>query len=579
MRPYRVGMSCGFCHVGPSPVKPPANAEQPQWTNLNSNPGAQYFWIDRIFFWDREPSNFIYQLFHASLPGTLDTSLVSTDSINNPRTMNAVYSIGARLQPALQWGQERLAGGSLLNKQFQDYPQTASLAQFFKAPETVWTPRVLKDGSDSVGVLGALNRVYLNIGLFSEEWLLHFNPLVGGKPITPIKIEDAVKNSSYWNATTAQTADMALFFVKTATPDLLRDAPGGQAYLTQDEDKLERGKIVFANTCARCHSSKIPAAPANVDASKWEQYWAWTKTDDFKDKMQALVRADDFLTDNFLSTERRIPVTLLQTNACSSLATNAIAGNIWDNFSSQTYKDLPSVGKVTVHNPIDGTPWEYTMPGGGRGFTRPASLISVWSTAPLLLNNSMGKFYEQPSVEARMQSFEDAIQQLLWPEKRTKDSILGDKVPGYILRTTEKSYIKVAPGFLPPGLEKLLGWGDTLNRFLPWLFSEGMVRIGPIPKDTPINLLANLDLEGDRLKLLALLVKMTAALKQVEGASDEEVSRVFKTLVPELLALSKCPDFVSNKGHYFGTSMFAEKDEPALSDEDKWALIEYLKTF
>ena len=47
---------------------------------------------------------------------------------------------------------------------------------------------MLKDGSDSVGALGALNRVYLNIGLFSEEWLLHFNPVVGGKPITPIEI-------------------------------------------------------------------------------------------------------------------------------------------------------------------------------------------------------------------------------------------------------------------------------------------------------------------------------------------------------------------------------------------------------
>ena len=55
----------------------------------------------------------------------------------------------------------------------------------------MWTPRVLKDGSDSVGAMGALNRVYLNIGTFSEEWLLHFNPLVGGKPITPIEISVA----------------------------------------------------------------------------------------------------------------------------------------------------------------------------------------------------------------------------------------------------------------------------------------------------------------------------------------------------------------------------------------------------
>ena len=51
------------------------------------------------------------------------------------------------------------------------------LTQFFTHAGTVWTPRVLKDGSDSVGALGALNRVYLNIGLFSEEWLRHFNAL------------------------------------------------------------------------------------------------------------------------------------------------------------------------------------------------------------------------------------------------------------------------------------------------------------------------------------------------------------------------------------------------------------------
>ena len=36
------------------------------------------------------------------------------------------------------------------------------------------------EGDRSVGALGALNRVYINIGLYSEEWLRHFNPgLVG----------------------------------------------------------------------------------------------------------------------------------------------------------------------------------------------------------------------------------------------------------------------------------------------------------------------------------------------------------------------------------------------------------------
>jgi hypothetical protein len=577
VRPYRVGMSCGFCHVGPSPVKPPGDPENPQWENLNSNPGAQYFWVDRIFFWDKDETSFAFQLFHTSPPGTLDTSFISTDYINNPRTMNAVYSVGPRLGPALRWGKEKLAGGQLKNKQFQDFPRTAALAQFFEKPDTVYTPRVLKDGADSVGILGALNRVFINIGLFSEEWILHFNPLVGGKKITPIPIETAEKNSSYWNATVAQTPDVALFFLKTAKPDLLKDAPGGSRYLSADQAELRRGKIAFANYCARCHSSKIPAAPADVDTHNWEKYWAWSKTDDFKSKMTSMVLADDFLTDNYLSTDRRIPVTLLQTNACSPLATNALGGNIWDNFSSQTYKDLPSVGNMTLYNPIDGTPFEYELPAGGRGYTRVPSLISLWSTAPYLLNNSVGKFNWNPSVEARMDAFNDGIEKMLWPEKREKDPILGDKVPGFIYRTTTTSYIKVPAGYLPAPLRKLLGWGDWLHDLLPWLFSEGMVKIGPIPKGTPVSLLTNIDLETDKVDLVRLLLRMKADLIQVEGKGDEEAARVFKNLVPDLIKVSKCPDYVVNKGHYFGTSFF--KEEPPLRDEDKRALIEFLKTF
>jgi hypothetical protein len=599
IRPYRVGMSCGFCHVGPSPVKPSADPENPKWENLNSNPGAQYFWVDRILFWNwqADKENFIYQLIHTSLPGTLDTSFISTDYINNPRTMNAVYSVGARLGPALRWGQEKLAGGGLKNKQFQDFKQTAELSKFYKAPDTVWTPRVLKDGSDSVGILGALNRVFINIGLFSEEWLLHFNALVGGKPITPIRIEDAEKNSSYWKATVAQTADVALFFLKTAQPDLLKNAPGGEQYLTQDKAKLGRGKSVFAQYCARCHSSKIPEPPAGVDEQNWEQYWSWTKTDDFRKKMTAMVMADNFLTDNYLSTERRIPVTLLQTNACSPLATNALKDNIWDNFSSQTYKDLPPVGKMTLHNPIDGSTFDYEMPGNGRGYTRVPSLLSVWSTAPFLLNNSVGKFRWEATVEARMDSFNDSIEQMLWPEKRRKDADVIKElglpessalnVPGFIYRTDTKSYVKIAPGFLPEALGDLLSWSERwlpwLHRWMPWLFGEEGIQIGPIPKGTPVSLLTNIDLERglvDKAKLIGLLLDIKAKLKRVAGASDEEAAKVFredKELVKKLIDLSKCPDYVVNKGHYFGTSFF--KEEPPISDDDKRALIEYLKTF
>jgi hypothetical protein len=593
VRPYRVAMSCAFCHVGPNPVKPPADPENPKWENLSSNVGAQYFWIDRIFAWESDPSSFPVQLFRTSRPGTLDTSLVSSDNINNPRTMNAVYGLMPRLEIAKRWGKETLAGGELNNKQFNDYVHEGPLTSFFQAPNTVWSARILKDGSDAVGALGALNRVYLNIGLFSEEWLLHFRALVGGKEISPIEIAVANKNSAYWEATEAQTPYMAMFFLKSTSPHLLKDAPGGDAYLTKDKAKLERGKIVFAERCARCHSSKIPEGAPGMDAGGgcsgkdyldcWTKYWAWTKTDDFKAKMRTIVQQPDFLDNNYLSTDMRVPVTLLQTNACSPLATNAIADNIWDNFSSQTYKQLPSVGAITWYHPITGEAHTYQMPAGGRGYTRPASLLSAWSTAPFLLNNSVGKFNPSPSVAARMESFQDSIEKMLWPEKRDKDAVLGDKVPGVIDRTTQTSYLRVPSGYLPDLLRPLMSPGQ---RFFPWLFGDDGIVIGPIPAGTPIDLLANIDLLGettgveDKLahqkKVLDLLLKMKEDLEKHPN-DDEEARKVFANLVDPLLEVSKCPDFVVNRGHYFGTSYF--KEEPALSDDDKRALIEYIKTF
>jgi hypothetical protein len=599
VRPYRVGMSCGFCHVGPSPIDPPKDPENPEWKNLNSNPGAQYFWLDRIFFWNpyKRHENFIYQLFHTSLPGSLDTSLVSSDNINNPRTMNAVYSIAARLKMA-EFHPEKLTGGERNNKQFNDFDRTKALSNYFIPPETVLAPHVLKDGADSVGVLGALNRVYINIGLFSEEWLLHFKPLIGNLPakrITPIEIAVLEKNSTYWNANVAQTPDVALFFLASARPDYLKDARGGAVYLTKDLAKVNRGKIVFAENCARCHSGKLPPPPPEIDYAKcggpgyldcWNRYWSWTKTDAFKKQMRDIVMRADFLEENFLSTELRVPVTLLETNACSPLATNGIRDNIWDNFTSTTYKDLTAVGKFTVHNPKTGDAWEYDMPGNGRGYTRPASLISLWSTAPFLLNNAVGPFYGEPSVEARMASFNESIQQMLWPEKRQKDSLLGDKVPGYMQRTTTDSYLRVAWGYLPGKFAVFMDW---LSDWLPWLFSKNGLEVGPIPAGTPVGLLANLPFVSDgtrfpdRLdhfdRLWDLTKKAKKDLKAAEKESPEKKREAFANLVNPLLELSKCPDFVVNRGHYFGTSYLKDKDEPGLSNDDKWALIEFLKTF
>ena len=228
--------------------------------------------------------------------------------------------------------------------------------------------------------------------------------------------------------------------------------------------------------------------------------------------MRKMALADDFLNDNFLSTELRVPSTLMGTNICSPLATNAIAGNVWDNFSSQSYKDLPSVGSVKLRHPLTGAEYDYTLLGGGRGFTRPASLVSLWSTAPFLQNNSVGPFSPSPSVEARMKVFQASIEEMLWPERRRTDDLftkLGISGPGvgWIQRTTTESYLRVPEGYIPDNLRGLLGIGQ---RLFPFLFRDGRIEIGPFPQGTPVSLVTNMDVSRRR-----------AAAGAAKGAQEE----------------------------------------------------------
>jgi hypothetical protein len=148
-----------------------------------------------------------------------------------------------------------------------------------------------------------------------------------------------------------------------------------------------------------------------------------------------------------------------------------------------------------------------------------------------------------------MAAFNDAAEKLLWPEKRLdKDSIW---------RTQEECTLHLRKEFVPEPLRALAG-------------ADGYVSIGPIPKGTPINLLANL--EPDLSQLVALKIKLSQALLAIHALnlSPEAAAKELLKAVPELLAANKCPDFVEDEGHYFGTD---------LPDADKRALIEYLKTF
>ena len=240
------------------------------------------------------------------------------------------------------------------------------------------------------------------------------------------------------------------------------------------------------------------------------------------------VTKEDFLDRNFLSDDVRRPVTEIRTNIARTLGTNPSKGHIWDDFSSETYKTLPAVGEVKLFD------WSkpsligrgllaFNVPGEGRGYYRTASLAGVWATAPLLHTNALGIHIQDPSVAARIRAFEDAMHKLLWPETR----------PGIatIMRTTQASTLR-----LPIGCR-----------------SEACRLERRFPAGTPIGLVMSTDpAYGES---LLSRIREFAAL----WLFSEAPGRVFKN-----------PDLVLDHGHTFGAG---------LSDAEKRALIEYVKTF
>jgi mono/diheme cytochrome c family protein len=490
VRPFRVSVSCGFCHVGPHPLYPPRDPEAPDWANLSSNIGDQY-WKPQPAFGNLQTGNsFLFHFLASQQPGTVDTSLVSTDHINNANTINAVFNINARLARAGLNPVERQSVDNVRVKSIED-PTVA-----IKGDNQDWrhTPRVLLDGSDSIGAFGALARVYLNIGTFYEEWSTCHNPLIGFKTQRPFRLETCQRNSVYWQtnerfrtdylaayftlkynvqspkalaaanppSTAPHTSTQPMKLVTAKEPDgKTQSTAAAKALALNKPEQRKHGREVWLDHCAICHSSKQPdgfaltfarkgggeswaAQPAPKDATyvlpmdtgDWLAFKRSAAYTDYKKRLMKMVKQagsldgdplednHDFWNDNYLSTDIRVPITLVGTNSGRSMATNGIGGSVWDNFSSLTYKELPAVGTIGYFNPISATNASYEAPAGGRGYYRPASHVSLWATAPFLHNNTMGVYLDDPSVKGRMVQFLDAIRRMLWSAKRASRSLV-----------------------------------------------------------------------------------------------------------------------------------------------------------
>ena len=584
-RPFRVGMSCAFCHVGFHPLDPPLTKgaqEHPDWKNLSSVIGNQYWNPGQAFANTSKSQSFVTYFVHSQQAGTIDTSLVSTDNINNPNTINSVFQVPARLQRAGMkisddWNYgvrptERQSAANLLMPGKEDGIETTQPRH---------TPAVLLDGSDSIGVFGALARVYLNIGTFPEEWGRCDNPVIGFTPQKPFSIATLRQNSVYWQASEAYRVPyLAAFFTfrtseqnASTAPMKLKNADwqddGSGLGLTKDETALAHGRTVFLQNCAICHSSKqpenfdlafdrdwqkkdaqifdgagpkaTPPEPHYYVPMDYDQWTPFTESKAYKDYVTRITKlanpatfqaplkpanstfsigssgtttapatatpasptnpgdqsnapAEDFFENNYLSTDIRIPITLVGTNSGRAVGTNGMRGQVWDNFSSDTYKELPAVGRVHFYNPFSveepdryGNNDVYYPPSNGPGYYRPASLVSIWATAPFLHNNSLGVFNQDPTVKGRLIAFKDAINKLLSsPEERTSGSeaddptvdnlnahrdgdlrfgpdrvlarnVLGHPDPGFVYRTPHLTWLVMQPKFIYPLLEGILG--------------------------------------------------------------------------------------------------------------------------
>ena len=537
-----------------------------------------------------------------------------------------------------------------------------------------------------------------------------------------------------------------------------------------DLSKLKRGRQMFAQNCIVCHSSIQPestevtlfGARPQVDKSapdpaaaeedsgaipktnsnegdsitprekylmrfaalakrREQQRNAWTKSgevwehdpgqwlqdEDYQQWALDVVERPEFWQSNFLSIDYRMPISVVGTNSARAMGTNAMTGHLWEDFSSMSFRQLPSPGPISYFNPFAGkdgaletfeprheTPEGAPAGGGGPGYYRVPTLVSIWATAPFLHNNSLGLFNNDPSVDGRLLAFDDAIRKMLWPKRRLESSSYNEATPerlaqdhGLIWRTPQETYLVVAarnvpvvgqklpwisnlksyvpwlknvnPLWLPSAVLLLTGWvlmvvsnddrrkkigylllvaaaiyglvsllarehpawkavawitslkppgfltttllAGGITLLLPWsrkwvryvsyvsvVFSLGIgfvvyfnagklgdLRIGPIPKGTPVNLLANLNSEAEPALLKASISETIQGLAEIESRHlKPEVARdlLRSKVAPALMKVNKCPDFVMDKGHYF--EWF-----DAMTDDDKDALIELLKTF
>jgi len=169
--PYHVGMACTMCHTAFNPNRPPKNPAEPKWENLDSHIGSQYFREGMLFGFDMPKDTFAWQYLHNQSPGTSETTRFPADFINNPVLINSIYRLNDRLKlaHAERISPEQKVMLQSINKHV-GLPENDGLGGTDAEP-TYRAPRVLAAGGDSMGLVVAATRVYVNEGSGYKDWI------------------------------------------------------------------------------------------------------------------------------------------------------------------------------------------------------------------------------------------------------------------------------------------------------------------------------------------------------------------------------------------------------------------------
>ncbi len=394
--PFRIGMACGACHIAYTPLNPPADPSHPKWENIDALVGNQYSRISNLLGAGLSQHRIEWQLIARARPGIVDTSALPMDLVANPGTMNAIINFARRPlheHEVLKWRKASECPADADPRQCWCEPGREGKC-WEKSVQTDMVPHVLKGGEDSIGYLEAIQRVYFNIGSCAEQcWINHVPDLRALDPLqrnygqTPFDIGQCRRDCASFRAIEDRLENVAAFFMTSRPTDLwkargLASPRDLEVQLDQEyfPGAVQEGRRVFAETCARCHSSQPPPYD-NVD---------FLATDPNDPTLRL-----DWMGDDEIS-----PASEIGTYPARSLHSNHMVGRVWGEYASVTEQSRPR----DPNRPE-------VMAGGGRGYYRNISLLSAWAHAPFMHNNAIGPeicgkphngpdFYSSPYVDA-----------------------------------------------------------------------------------------------------------------------------------------------------------------------------------